>query len=346
MATRRSAKKSPEVPHFADPGTTRQLRHPDGRNYSLEVDGCRVYESWTLASGKGQANRATRDDAPSAHAHALQKLRGLVKKGYVEGAPVVRHRYDRDADVVDTFHTDLDYAGKRRSDFQPVAGRPQVYSFSNISVAEWLVTRDDRKRGVRFRAGLFNSAMDPAVRQAYADRILSELSTRRSEIFDDEATPLRKLPLADPIGRFTHLVVLSPEVANVSISRDVNIANPILGRSVFVAFPAFVSEAVGDETVAVAEARTAGRGAIPMAAWDRDPHPVVDLAYPKKPSETPNFLVYDPDDVERRFGAKAWSKLGSSALHARNHAREVRVFTGDSPAPDIADVRAFFGFDC
>lgn len=83
--------------HVAEPGTVRQFMHPDGRTCSLEVNGCRVREAWTLATGKGPSSRSTRDDVWNAHAFALDKVRELVKKGYVEGEPRQAHRHDRDA---------------------------------------------------------------------------------------------------------------------------------------------------------------------------------------------------------------------------------------------------------
>lgn len=342
--SRASSRLSESAGRFAEAGEVRCLTHPDGRTYRLEVDGCRVYESWTIASGKGHANRSTRDDAASAHAFALEKLRALEKKGYVEGESLRRTRYDRDVDVIETFHTDLDHAGKRRHDFAPRPASPHLYAHENASVAEWLITRDDRKRGVRFRAVVYESPLSDAERVAIADRVSAVLLERRAEIFADESTPLRKLALDSPIAGFTHLVVLSPEVANVSISREVNVENPILARSIYAAFPAHDCEVVGDETVAVAEARTTGRGAIPSARWDRAPHPVVDLAYPKKEGERPRFLVYDPREVEERFSHAALAKLPGPALHARNHAGEVRVYAKSAPAPSLAEVRAFFGF--
>lgn len=337
-------KTAPSVDRFAEPGVARQFKHSDGRTYSLEVDGCRVYESWSLASGKGRSNQSTRDDELSAHAFALAKVGELLKKGYREAKSKSQPRYDREADVIEAYHSDLDVNGDRVCDFQPVRGRKNVYSHANISVAEWLITSDDQKRGIRFRAVLWESEMTAAARGKLADRIIDELDARRADIFADEKTPLRKFAFGKRAGQFSHLVVLSPESANETIGRDVSFANPIISRSIFVAFPAFDCEVTGTESVTMAEARTQGRASLPMNTWDREPHPVVDLAYVKKVGELPKFLVYDPNRVDELFSKKALAKSECVELHARNHAGVTRVWTKGSAAPDLVELRAFFGF--
>lgn len=329
---------------FAPPGLVRSFSHDDGRRYGLEVDGCRVYEQWTLAKGKGQASTSIRDTAVEAHAFALAKARELTQKGFVEGTPREGHRYDRDAELIAVFHSDVDFAGERRHDFQPVAGRSHVHTTQNVSVAQWLVTSDDRRRGILLRALVWQSAMKEGERHAVAEALTAELVRRRAELLADETTPLRKLVLPSPVGRFTHLVVVSPEVASVTVSRDVSYENPAIARSVFVAFPAFDCEATGSETVSVALARIEGRGAIRTNAWDRAPHPVMDLAIVKKAGDAPRFLVHPPSEIQKLFSAAALQKLAGAELHARNHAGEVRVLARGEAPPAIADLRRFFGF--
>ncbi|MBK6696022.1 MAG: hypothetical protein IPG50_28005 [Myxococcales bacterium] len=329
-----------------EPGVQRFFKHTDGRTYTLEVDGCRVYESWTLAAakGKGQRNVATRNDEESAQGFASDKVTALLRKGFVEGKPLEGRRYDTDADVIEVFHNDLDYDGERRSDFQPVAGRAHVHAHSNVSVAEWLVTSDDRRLGILLRCAVWQSKVSPDARAKMADAILDFVTTDRAAIFADRATPLRKRPLRKPIGPFSHLVVLSPQVANVTVSRDVNVENVAIARSVYEVFPAYACEVVGDETLTVAEARTTGRGCIPSAHWDRAPHPVVDLAYLNKPDDSPTFLVFDPDEVEKRFAPTAFKKIKEAAVLARNHAGQVKKLSRTDSPPSLADLRAFFGF--
>ena len=126
-------------------------------------------------------------------------------------------------------------------------------------------------------------------------------------------------------------------------SRAVNIENPIIARSIFRVFPAFDCEMSGDETPGLADARTTGHGAIPTGDWHRKPHPVVDLAHPKA-CGAPKFLVYEPKHLERHLDAAALAKMKEPEVLARNYAGEVRRFAkGESP--DVASLRAFFGFD-
>jgi hypothetical protein len=206
-----------------------------------------------------------------------------------------------------------------------------------------MVTSDDRRLGVFVRAAVHGSRVPAQERESMASAILAVLSEKREEIFADRSTPLRSFPLTTPIGRFTHLVVLSPTTENVTICRNVNISNPILGRSLYRAFPAFECETTGNETVSVAEARCSGRGAILSAHWDRGPHPVFDLAYLKLATETPKFLVYDPKELERRLSVQVLTRLAVAEVQARNHLGVVRRFLrGDEP--DLDELRAFFGY--
>ena len=182
-------------------------------------------------------------------------MKELQKKGFVEGASRAGVVFATSADIVEGLRSDVDYQGKPRSDFQPLAGRSFVFAASNVSVAEWLITSDDRLSGILLRCSTHRSGVPPAEREAMADALVGTLERLRAEIFADRRTPLRKLLLPAPIGRFTHLVVLSPVAENMTISRDVNIANRAFARSVYRAFPAFECEATGQETVAAGRAR-------------------------------------------------------------------------------------------
>jgi hypothetical protein len=344
MATRRKLAPSVDEP-FSPPGTRRCFEHPDGRSYGIEVVACRVYESWGSTERRGGANTSTRDDDEDARHFALAKVRSLLKQGYVEVAskPSLL-AIDTSADVIDTMRTDVDYRGQTRYDFQPVEGRRGIYSQSNVSVAEWMMTSDDRRLGVLLRCLVYNNPLTPPKRAEMASAILDVLDSRRDEIFRDRVTPLRAFPLPAPIGRFTRLVVLSPTTVNATISRNVNIASHVLAQSLYRAFPAYACEVMGNESVCVAEARCAGRGAIRTNDWTRRPHPVFDLAYLKQAGDQPKFLVFDPAELERRLGANTLAKLSVAEVQARNHAGEVRRFRkGDTP--DMAELRQFFGGD-
>jgi len=318
-------------------GSARCFVHPDGRRYLLEVIDCRVRESWGGTGKRGGGNTSTRDDDADAVAFATAKVKKLLKEGYVEGAPEPGLAIDREADVLATFRTDVDGEGDTRYPFAPIVGRPHFHAFTNISVAEWIMLSEDGRRGVVLRTFAKNAA------SAMVEPLLDALAARRTEIFADEATPLRAFPVE--LGRFTRLVVLSPTAENVSISRNVSFENPVLSRSVFGAFPAFDSEITGTESVGMAEARTNGRASINTSRWDRDPHPVLDLAYLKKPTEKPKFLAHDPTELERRLGAKAIAGMREVEIQARNYAGEVRRFVRGEPPPDLAELRAFFGYE-
>ena len=75
----------------------------------------------------------------------------------------------------------------------------------------------------------------------------------------------------------------------------------------------------------------------------RRPHPVFDLAVRKKPKAEPDFLVFDPATFDRN-GTGAFPMKGAIEVLARNHANEIRSFRPDGPEPDIAELRAWFGF--
>ena len=115
-------------------------------------------------------------------------------------------------------------------------------------------------------------------------------------------------------------------------------------RSVFGAFPAFDCEMRDVDTVTIAEGRTSGHGALLCNTWDRKPHPVVDLAYLKAPTDEPKFLIYPPKDMERLLGGTL-AKLRFAEVRARNHRGDLRSFHKDQTPPDLADLRRFFGFD-
>lgn len=327
------------------PGRARRFVHPKGQTHSVEVADCRVYQGWTVPGKKrGQSSAWTHDDDDAALAIATAKVHELLKKGFVETEGAEGHVFDRDADVVAAFHSDVDYAGERREDFQPVPGKPNVYATPGPpGIHTWLVTRDDRKRAILVRCVSYGSKLGDAERVAMADAVLERLVALREEIFADEKSPLRKIPLQKPIGRFTHLAILSPAAEDLTISRDVSFANHVIGRSVFRAFPIFDCEATGTETVTLAEGRTSGHASLPSSRWDRDPHPVVDLAYLDDPEDPPKFLVFDPKTMEARLG-KELARMKSAVVLARNYAGEVRRFTRGQAAPDVAELRRFFGY--
>jgi hypothetical protein len=156
------------------------------------------------------------------------------------------------------------------------------------------------------------------------------------EILADATTPVRKFPLATPVGRFSHLCVLSPAVVNHPPS--------VISRSMFRAFPAFDCEMRDVDTVTIAEGRTSGHGQLLSNWWNRKPHPVVDLAYLKTPSDEPKFLVYPPREMESRLGGTL-EKLKVAEVRARNWRGDLRSFHKDQTPPDPAELRRFFGFD-
>ncbi len=329
-----------------EPGILRCFEHPDDRTYTLEVANCRVYESWTSPGKKrGQGSTSTRDSDADAQAFAAEKVRSLSKKGFVEKGSKAGRVFDTNADVVEAFRTDRNHQGELRYDFRPISGPSGVFAAENVSVAEWLVTSEDRRLGVLLRCAVYGSKMPAEQRTAMAAALQKELVARRTAIFADRKIPARKLPLSSPIGRFTHLAVLSPTTEDMWISRDVNIVNHVIGRSIYGAFPIFESEFSGAETVAEAEARTKGRGTIPTAQWDRAPHPVFDLAYQKKSTDTPKFLVFDPKELDRRLGGSALVKMDAVEVRARNFAGEVRRFLRKQAPPDLDELRRFFGYD-
>lgn len=318
----------------------RNFSHADGRTYSLQVVDCRLYESWRSGGKRGGANKSTRDSDQEAIDFAAKKVKKLLAEGYVEGARDPGLVFDTEADVLATFRTDVDYKGDTRYPFAPILGRPFFHAFENGVVREWLMASDDGRRGVTLRT----LTKEPGDKFAMLDVLLDALAERREEIFADRVTALRSFPLPTPVGRLTRLVVLSPSTANVTICRNVNIANHILGRSVYRAFPAYECEITGHETVTEAEARCQGHAPLPSSRWFRDPHPVFDLAYLKKAGAKPKFLIYDPKELDRRFGPDGFARMKEPEVLARNHAGVVRRFVRGAPAPDLEELRAFFGY--
>jgi hypothetical protein len=336
-------KPRPATPPFPDPAVVRSFTDADGRTYSLQVIDCRVYENWTKAAaartGASGGNVSTRDSDEDAQSFAGNKVRTLLKKGYVEDAPRTGRLADPNADVVEVLRRNVDYKGDPRDDFKPLPDRANVFRTANISVHEWLVTSDDRRRGILLMCKVWESTQPETERETMALALVDLLVAKRDEILADARTPVRKLPLLAPIGRFTHLVVLSPVVENHVVEEKFTIS-----RSLFRAFPAYDCEMGDADTVTLAEARTSGRGALPQNTWDRKPHPVVDIAYLKKATETPAFLVYDPKEMERRLGGTL-TNLKVAEVRARNWRGEVRSFHKGQTPPDRDELRGFFGFE-
>lgn len=332
-------KKVVENPPFSGPNEERHFAHPDGRTYALQVIDCRVFESWTNKDHGGGSNQSTRDSDGDAQAFAWAKVKGLLKKGFVEG-PVKtgRRMHDPNVDVVEVLLRNLTHSGTPVDDFQPLAGRPNVYLATSPFGPTWLFTSDDRRLGIMLRCVRDERSVSDTEHAAMADALVELLVTTRDAIFADATTPLRKIPLVSPIGRFSHLIVLSPVTTNLLVKWQHTIS-----RSVYSVFPAFDCEFTGDESVTVAEGRTQGHASLSSSKWGRAPHPVLDLAYPEKASDTPKFLVYDPKEMEKRLGGSL-AKLKGEEVLARNYAGVVRRFQKNQTPPDVEELRRHFGF--
>ncbi len=337
MAARKSTRGAAST-SFAAPDRIRTFVHPDGRSYELQVIDCRVYESWVNAGHGGGANVSTRDDDDDASDFARKKAASLTKKGYVEGPERSGRVADRSANVVEILRSDLDHAGRPRSDLQPLAGHEHTYACSNVSVGEWVITNDEGTRAILLRCVIHGSTLTPQARDALAQQVLAVLAEQRDAIFADERTPVRAFALG-PLGApFARLIVLSPTVENHVVQGRFTVS-----RSVFRAFPAFDCEMREVDSVAVAEARVVGHGALRTSRWDRAPHPVLDLAYVEDASATPTFLVHPPDRLEALL-VRGLATMKTAEVHARNHHGEVRRFVRGQAPPALDELRVFFGF--
>lgn len=336
MATRK--KTTNHAPSWA-PHHARTFAHPDGRTYELQVIDCRIYESWVNAGPGGGSNVSTQGSDDEASAFASKKASDLTKKGFVEGPTKTGRMPDRSANVVDVMRSNLNYQGRPRDDFQPLPHRPHTFFFGNASLDEWLITSDDGTAAILMRCSVHKSTLSTQARGAIADAVLDVLTQQRDAILADETTPVRKLALGPTAAPFTHLVVLSPTVENHLVEWSFAVS-----RSVFRAFPAFDCEIRESDSVPVAEARCKGHASLPSGKWDRAPHPVFDLAHPKKPGDVPAFLVYPPAQLEARL-IKGLAKLKEAEVHARNYLGEVRRFVRGQSPPELSELRAFFGFD-
>lgn len=236
MAARKKAEVAESLGTFNAPGVVRCFAHADGRTYDLQVVDCRVYESWVNARGGGGSQPCTRPSDAEAQAHAWKKAQALLKKGFVESDSRPGRVWAHDADVVDTIRSDLNYAGVPREDLRPTQ-RPNLFEERSISSWHWLLTSDDRKRGISLRSVVWQSKLPEAEREAMASVLLSVLEARRGEILADTSTPVRKLALETQVGRFTHLAVSSPTTTNHLVNGRFTIS-----RSVFQAFPIFDCE--------------------------------------------------------------------------------------------------------
>lgn len=338
MAARASKKVTSTIGASAGSNRLRTFTHADGRSYELQVLDCRVYESWVNAGQGGGANVSTRADDEDAAAFARKKAASLVKKGFVEGPDRAGRVADRSANVVEVLRSDLDYAGRPRSDFQPLEGHEHTWAWSNVSVGEWLVTDGSGTRAILLRCGIHGSTLTPQARDALSQHVLAVLGEERDAIFADERTPVRAFALG-PLGApFSRLIVLSPTVENHVVQGRFTVS-----RSVFRAFPAFECEMRDVDSVAMAEARTAGHGTLRTTRWDRPPHPVLDLAYVEDARETPTFLVHPPDRLEALL-VRGLATMKTAEVLARNHRGEVRRFVRGQTPPALDELRAFFGF--
>ena len=319
----------------------RNFRHPDGRIVGIKVSDCRVVRN---------GFSSTKFSIADAQHTAAKKIKQWLRDGFIEVERTPGQQFDLKANIINAFNSVIGSKGGPKYNYLPVSGYSSVYRDNCIVIDgvpdfyNILLCSEDHMQAIMTRTdrAIFRKTMSPEVRDMMANEVIAALEGLKKDVLADRNTPVRKFRLKGPIGKFTHIVALSPVLYNFS---DENLKH--IGRSIWFAFLCFDSEFIDTDDVCLGEARYTGHASITYTDWDRTAHFVFDLRYVKdiKKPEKDNFLVYPPQDFNRRLNNKVFSKMKCKAIDARNYRGEIRRFLPNQilSDSDIEELHSFFG---
>lgn len=281
-------------------------------------DGIRCQLRWSVGNGKTHGSTSTLNDEEHARRHEKRKAAEWIRKGFVEVAPAPEEAAsaavaDPEARVLDVVTAAVRHGA--HPGFAPVAGFDETYHCRltpghPLSHHHYYVLSNEGRSAISF-----NVRADSHDAEAVA--MFLEFVTEHRELPFDGASH-HKVPLPQPIGRFSHVLFCSPKLGRSHASY------PAIAHRVASAFPVADCEIGDGDTEVLVDARIRGRGSLPHTRWDREPMPVVDLRFEIQPSHfrrVLKFLVFRPSDLERLLPALAAADPGSWL--------EVRDFRGD-----------------
>lgn len=300
-------------------------------NWQIEQSGVRYSVAWSQNDGQSVGQSMTRDDEADATRMVASKIREKLREGFVEIFPAHAQvaKATPAAELRPVLQPYAEHAAKFDWQVRQLPGLTRSHQvFGGLGFAEFLLIASTETTGLWF------AVKEGTYEEQHARSFLAFLEAHQAQVFAVSVAWKVKLP--EPIGAFSHALVLGPEVAQVH-------QEGLSPRQLFQAFPIHDSEFRGDENISQAEARTKGRGCIPCSKWDRPAHPVLDLrvqsATAKKQAK---LLIYDPKSKALQ---QSVTQLGSlpkgSFLEVKNYRGTVaRVVSGEQLALQLGDAAA------
>jgi hypothetical protein len=303
--------------------------------WQIRREGIRCYTWWRPADDAGgESSRYVLEGEEHAQRYVEQKIREKLRAGYIEVAGEPVPAGNPDALVVDTI-ADAEHKpahGLERPEYRPVDGFPGVVCHAMVypRSPQWgfyyyLVLRDEGRSALKFNVKA--SSHDPEAVAAFLETAV----TVRDLPFDGRSH--HKLPLTRPAGRFGHILLCSPALGQMAE------AYPDIARRVAAAFPIYDCE-IGDRDLeSFVEARISGRGAIPWADWNREPHPAVDLRFDIKPGQgnrLSTFKMFELKHMHEYLDDLA-AATPDSWLEVRSFRQNIRRVTPADITPATAD---------
>jgi predicted DNA-binding WGR domain protein len=288
--------------------------------WQIRQEGIRCHINWGRdGSRRGGSTTVALLDERHAKSHVQKKIRGQLRKGFLEVAGLPAPIGDPDALVVETI-ADAQAKpayGLPRPQYRPVEGFRDVVCHTRIhpespgrGFYHYLVLRDEGRSALAF------NVRESSHRPEAVTGFLETVVTVRDLPFDGR--PHHKIALARPVGPFSHALLCSPALGQAAV------AYPTIAARVATAFPIYDCE-IGDADAEVfVDARIRGHGALPYSDWARRPHPVVDL----------RFAIQGPDP-ERDRTFKVYQRVRLDTLMPKLAAAspdswlEVRSFRGE-----------------
>jgi len=332
----------------------RNFKHPDGSTAYIKVSDCRVTFWHTRINGNTSKGGGTKHSIEDARSIASKKVREWLKNGFIETESTPAIQFNLNTNIIEVFRSVKSANPNDKlplNNYLPVIDESTLYrnDVSIVNSIPWfsnfLLCSDELTKGIAFRTSQIkpreSTPNQISARDEMTNKLTLAIKQYKEEILVDNKTPVRKLPLKEKLGKFTHLAVLSPTVYNQDYP-----GTETIGRSVWFVFPCFDSEFNKNDSVCTGEARTKGRNSISYVKWNRDAHFVFDLKNIKditKP-EKDHFLIYEPRNLEKLLSTKALSKTKFDAIDAKNYKGEIRRFLPNQVLneTDIEEIRLFF----
>lgn len=293
--------------------------------WQIRQEGIRCFIDWGRdGSRRGGSTTVALLDERHAKSHVEKKIRGQLRKGFLELAGLPAPIGDPDALVVETI-ADAQAKpayGLPRPQYRPVEEFRDVVCHAQIypkspgkGFYHYLILRDQGRSALAF------NVRESSHRPEAVAGFLETVVTVRDLPFDGQSH--HKIALSRPVGPFSHALLCSPALGQAAV------AYPAIAAKVATAFPIYDCE-IGDADAEVfVDARIHGHGALPYSDWARRPHPVVDLRFDIQgpyPERDRRFKVYQRPRLDTLL-PKLAAAAPDSWLELRSFRGEVRRLT-------------------